>query len=70
MRTHETFGVVARPKAPFGYTGRWVNIYLPRITGRVHAGGAYCTWSEATAIAKPHRYDCVYVWIKKQEKRR
>lgn len=61
------FGVVARPKAPEGYTGIWINIYNYGLGkySRSQAGGAYKRKIDADVIAKPYRHDCVYVWVKK-----
>lgn len=62
----KTFGVVARPKIPSGYTGVWVNMYVigKGSYARIHAGGAYPKRYMADAIAKPHRKDCVFVLTK------
>lgn len=59
----ETFGVVARPKPPVGYTGVWINIYNYR-QKRFQAGGSYKTRRKADNVAKPYRHDCVYVFVK------
>lgn len=60
----KAFGVVARLKAPIGYTGVWVNFYLIG-NRRIHSGGAYATRAEADRIAKSYRHDCAYTLVKK-----
>ena len=58
----KTFGVIARPKAPQGYSGQWVNMY--RRGKYFFAGGAYKTRKHADVISKKHRHDCVYIHVR------
>lgn len=58
----KTFGVVARPKAPKGYTGVWVNMY--RRGKYFQSGGVYKTRKHADVISKKHRHACVYVHVR------
>jgi hypothetical protein len=62
----KTFGVVARFKAPEGYRGVWVNIYIygGKKNGRTQAGGAYVRRADADAVAKSYRHDCVFVHVR------
>lgn len=57
--------VVGRQKAPPGYVGIWVNIY--KRWGNFYAGGSYRVRKHADRIAKPYRYDCIFVFVKKQK---
>ena len=60
------FGVVVRPKAPNGYKGVWVNIYKCNWGTRYITGGNYNTRKQADSIAKPYRFDCVYIHVPKK----
>jgi len=63
---NKSFGVVARPKAPAGCIGFWINVYERKPYAKhntsVYAGGSYKRRTDADKIAKPYRHDCVYVW--------
>ena len=65
----KTFGVVARPKAPTGYVGFWVNVYVRNYRGKHQskgfAGGSYRRRVDADRIAKTRRHSCVYIWCPK-----
>lgn len=59
---HKIFGVVARVKAPEGYTGVWINIYK---RGKLfQAGGSYKKRVRADLVCNDRRYDCVYAHVR------
>lgn len=67
IEVSNSFGVVARLKAPAGKVGRWVNVYKYEYDKplRYQTGGAYPTRKQADAVANTRRHSCIYVHFDK-----